>query len=310
MPLTAALLSPTPVLSKHIARVLCCAGVTPSVVDDVGALEKIIEGGIDLVCLGGDSLDPVVPSLKKRPRTLALVWSDDKASRLVAAAPALPQLNNVFGLRYPAGPPRSWELLRVVRRLTGARARPEGYLDWGATIHRLAPTSTAMLDQAVTEVEGFASRVNNQRFGSSMAEVTHELLMNAMYDAPVDAAGEPLFAFRRSEAIELGAEQRPELTYGCDGARFMISVADPFGGLRREHVFGGLARSLASATLDRSHGGAGIGLAVVFRATTLLFFDVVRGQRTEATAVLELDVPQRELRTLPRSVHFFQQEPS
>ena len=88
----------------------------------------------------------------------------------------------------------------------------------------------------------------------------------------------------------------------------MISVADPFGRLRREHIFGGLARALSGGTMDTSGGGAGLGVMGMYKATTMLFFDVQPGRSTQSTAILELDVPQRELRSLPRSVHFFREE--
>jgi hypothetical protein len=306
---SAVLLTSTPVLAKQVARILGCAGVSPSVANDIDGLRAAISNGADFAFFGGEMLDQIVPVLKDQPRTRALVWTGEKEQNTVSAAPLVTQLNNIFGLRYPNAPPRSWELLRVARRLAGSVPPPETLLDWGATVYHRSPGSTAELDDVVAEVERFAGQVNGRRCGASMAEVAHELLMNAMYDAPVDPAGKPLFAFRREEAIELNAEQRPDVHYGSDGSRFMISVSDPFGGLQREHVFGGIARASSSASLDRSGGGAGLGMGVIHNAVTLVFFDVVRGYRTQAAAVLELDVPQRELRALPRSVHFFQQEP-
>lgn len=310
MPLTAALLTSTPVLARHISRILTCSGVEPRVVGDVNAMSSAIADGCNLALFGAESLDAVVPALKGAPGARALIWSGEEAGATVAAAAAVRQIDNVFGLRYPSAPPRNWELLQVLRRMGGAPPPSiDAYLDWGASLYRRSPTSSAELDQVVNEVEQLAGGTGGRRLGSSMAEVAHELLMNAMYDAPVGPTGEPLFRFRRNEAIELNSQQRPDIHFGCDGSRFVLSVTDPFGGLRREHVFGGISRALSRATLDRSGGGAGLGLTVIFKATTMLFFDVIRGYRTRATAVLELDVPQRELRTLPRSIHFIEQEP-
>jgi hypothetical protein len=310
---TAVLLTSNQIRAKHIARILFCAGVRPTVTTSLEQAQAAIQDGVTLACFDAEALDSLVPMLRQQPQTQALVWSGEKNAHTVAAAPSVRQLNNVFGLRYPSAPPRNWELLRVVRQLTESDTEQPGgmiHLDWGASLHERSPASSAELDDVVSEVEQFAAEVCNPRLSASLASVAHELLMNAMYDAPVDPGGNPLFTFRRNEAIELNDDQRPELCYGCDGSRFVISVSDPFGGLRREHVFGGIARALAKAMPNRTGGGAGLGLAVVFRAMTILFFNVRRGYRTEATAVLELDVPQRELRTLPRSVHFFSKEPS
>ena len=56
--------------------------------------------------------------------------------------------------------------------------------------------------------------------------------------------------------------------------------------------------------MDQSHGGAGLGMMVCHNAASAMFFDVQRGRHTEVTALLELDLNQRELRTLARSLHF------
>ena len=85
----------------------------------------------------------------------------------------------------------------------------------------------------------------------------------------------------------------------------MLQVRDPFGRLERRHVFDGLARGLAGGEQDRSHGGAGLGLVVCHNASSALFFDVARGRHTEVTAVFELDLNLRELRTQAKSLHFW-----
>ena len=137
------------------------------------------------------------------------------------------------------------------------------------------------------------------------AELGHELIMNAMYDAPVDAFGRPKYAADRKAEIALADHERPALRLATDGTRIALQVRDPFGRLERRHVVDGLARGLAGGELDRSHGGAGLGLLVCHNASTALWFDVVPGQRTEVTALLELDVNLRELRTSARSLHFW-----
>jgi hypothetical protein len=82
-------------------------------------------------------------------------------------------------------------------------------------------------------------------------------------------------------------------------------VRDRFGGLLRKHVVDGLARGLAGGEMDQSHGGAGLGMSVCHHNALAIFFDVGRGRHTEVTAVLELDLNLREVRTLARSLHLF-----
>ena len=57
--------------------------------------------------------------------------------------------------------------------------------------------------------------------------------------------------------------------------------------------------------MDSSHGGAGLGMMVCHNNSSAMFFDVARGRHTEVTAVFELDMNLRELRTQAKSLHFW-----
>jgi hypothetical protein len=48
-------------------------------------------------------------------------------------------------------------------------------------------------------------------------------------------------------------------------------------------------------------------MMVCHNASSALFFDVVANQQTEVTALFELDVNLRELRTQAKSLHFWRQ---
>jgi len=130
-------------------------------------------------------------------------------------------------------------------------------------------------------------------------------LMNAMYDAPVDERGVPRYAGDRKAVVHLPPDDAARLRCATDGTRVVVQVRDRFGGLLRKHVVDGLARGLAGGEMDQSHGGAGLGMSVCHHNALAIFFDVGRGRHTEVTAVLELDLNLREVRTLARSLHLF-----
>ncbi|MCC6751359.1 MAG: hypothetical protein IT371_27140 [Deltaproteobacteria bacterium] len=306
MELRVAILATNPVAARAVARVIRCGGATVDVVTTPEELGEVLSSGTELVGFDANALPAVLPFLQLRPSVQAFLWASESVDPLLEPLLGAPQVNHVFGLRYPDAPPRPWELLSIIRRRSGGLAPPLGTgLDWGAWQREWVPASTADRDQVVSEVEELCRELAGVRVATTMGEVAHELLMNAMYDAPVDGQGQPLFAHQRTTAIELAPNQRPRLLCGCDGNRLLLAVNDPFGRLRREHVFGGLHRATAAGTLDRSGGGAGLGMMMLYRAATLLFFDVVPGSFTQVTVVLELDVPPRDLRHLPRSIHVF-----
>ncbi len=158
----------------------------------------------------------------------------------------------------------------------------------------------------MNKVQQFAMQVGaRQKIAELFNEVTHELLMNAMYDAPVDANGNHKFAANGKADIRLTEAEQPTLKIASDGSRLAIQVTDPFGGLTRDKVFEGIARGLAGGQLDTSHGGAGLGLTVIHNGTAMLFFDVIKGKRTEVTGIFELSTSHRDFRLQPKSLHYF-----
>jgi hypothetical protein len=142
------------------------------------------------------------------------------------------------------------------------------------------------------------------RFAEMFGELAHELIMNAVYDAPVDGEGRAKYAADRKADVELAESERPTLRFATDGALVALQIRDPFGRLERAHVIDGLTRGLAGE-VDRSHGGAGLGLSVCHHASTALMFEVARGRFTSVTALCELDVNMRELRGQAKSLHWW-----
>ena len=138
--------------------------------------------------------------------------------------------------------------------------------------------------------EFVASLAVPRRVAEMFGEVAHELIMNGLYVGVHD----------RKAHVAIAEPLRVRVA--TDGTRLVLAVRDPFGKLERRHVVDGLARGLAGE-MDRSAGGAGLGLRVVHDAASIVVFDVAPGHSTEVTAVLELDLNLRELRGQPRSLH-------
>jgi hypothetical protein len=196
----------------------------------------------------------------------------------------------------------------VARRITGEDPPPPlaAFVDWGHAVHELPVRSTADRDAAVARIHDLVAALQvPKRIVDQLGELGHELIMNAMYDAPVDASGRPKYARDRKADVQLADNERPTVRLATDGSRLVLQVRDPFGRLERRHVIDGLARGLAGGELDPSHGGAGLGLMMCHNASSAMFFDVVQGRSTEVTAVLELDTNLRELRTQAKSLHFW-----
>ncbi len=246
-----------------------------------------------------------------RPGLAGLLWTAEPLRRSLRYVVECPGIDHVFGRRDFESAPRDWEILMVARRLLAPCAPPQlpAYLDWGFTAFEQELAGTADRDPAVARVQALVGGLGMpKRVVEMFGELAHELIMNAMYNAPADSQGHARYASDRKAAIVLDAGERPTLRVGTDGSRLVLQVKDPFGRLERRHVIDGLARGLAGdggATIDRTHGGAGLGMMVCHNASSAMFFDVSRGRHTEVTALFELDLNLREFRTQARSLHFW-----
>ena len=190
-------------------------------------------------------------------------------------------------------------LSHVIGAISGVKYRPRTSDDRDATVSEL----TALAERA-----GALSRV-----ASRIGEVAHELLMNAMYDAPVNHYGEARYAHDRRASIVLDAHEVPTARMATDGNLIAVQVADPFGRLTRAHVMDGILRGQRAreasdddAVIDDSHGGAGLGLWKIFTGAAVTLVDLTPAHTTSVTAVFDIDVGPREARTMPPSLHVFE----
>jgi hypothetical protein len=304
--LHAVLLERNRMVGRRLARLLACAGIETIAVEDPRELGGALKPLTALFGCDAQDIELARTLLGERRELQVWLWTSDPLDRLLPHAVEEPRLSNLFGRAGAEATPRDREVLLAARRLGGEQPPFSGHLGWGASGFQEQPRNVAGRDRAVAAVQTFADRIGcPRRVGEMMAEVAHELLMNAMYDAPVGADGQPRFAHDRKAAVALGPGEEPTLRVGCDGATVALQVTDPFGRLLRGQVFAGLLRGLNGGEMSRAGGGAGLGMAKMHQATVAMFFDVTAGQRTEVTGLYDLDLNQREFRTLPKSVHFF-----
>jgi hypothetical protein len=295
-------------VARKVARLFVATGASAVTIEDPAAVPAVLDG-VNVLCADTFDGDLVAEQVRARPGMRGVLWTAEPIRRSLRYAVETTAIDCVLGRRSFEAPPRAAEILMVARRLQGMAAAPlAGYLDWGYAALDLEVRRTADRDLAAARIQDFATQLGApRRIAEMFAELGHELIMNAMYDAPVDHHGRAKYAGDRKADIVLAEHERPIVRVATDGTRLALQVRDPFGRLERHHVFDGLLRGLAGGEIDRSHGGAGLGMLVCHNASTGLFFDVAADRYTEVTALFELDVNLRELRTLAKSLHFWRQ---
>jgi hypothetical protein len=304
--LHAVILERNKLVARKVARLFFSVGASAVVVEEPKLVAAALEGA-DVLCADAFDGDFVAEQVRSNPRLRGMLWTAEPIRRALKYLVETKTINHVLGRKDFDSPPRAWEVLMVARRFAGAAGAPiTGYLDWGFSSIELDVRATADRDVAVAKIQEFVGALQlPKRVAEMFGELAHELLMNAMYDAPVDAQGNPKYAGDRKADIRLADHERPSVRVATDGSHLVLQVRDPFGRLERRHVFDGLARGLAGGEMDQSHGGAGLGMMVCHNSSSAMFFDVVRGRSTEVTALFELDMNLRELRTQAKSLHFW-----
>ena len=302
----AVILERNKLVSRRVARLFNATGATATTIEDPADLVGTLAFG-DVVCADAFDGDLVAEQVRARPGLRGVLWTAEPLRRSLRYLLETAGINHVLGRRDFESPPRGAEVLMVARRLGRASDEPtlSAFLDWGATSIELDVRSTADRDAAVVRIQEFvAALAVPRRVVETFGELGHELIMNAVYTAPVDSHGWPKYAADRKAEIVLEDHERPIVRLGTDGTRLALQVRDRFGRLERSHVVAGLARGL-SGEMDLSRGGAGLGMMVCHNASSAMWFDVERGRHTEVTAVFELDMNLREFRTQAKSLHFW-----
>lgn len=295
-------------VGRRVLRHFLSSGIEASLIEDPAALPAAA-AGVELVCADAFDGDAVVSTLRANPGARGVLWTAEPLKRALRYMAECPQVMHVLGRKDFESAPRPWELMMLLRRARDEGAGPaplSAYLDWGHTGFDERVTTSDERDRVVARVQDFVTALQvPKRLAEMASELVHELLMNAMYDAPVDERGVARYAGDRKAVVHLAPDDAARLRCATDGTRVVVQVRDRFGGLKRKHVVDGLARGLAGGEMDTSHGGAGLGMSVCHHNALAIFFDVARGRHTEVTAVLELDLNLREVRTLARSLHLF-----
>jgi hypothetical protein len=184
------------------------------------------------------------------------------------------------------------------------------YLAPGTPIQERVVTGSKDRDPLNHFVMAFAEE---NRLGQYMCKlvfgITEELLMNAIYDAPVAGGRLHYGELPRTASIELQPSEFARLSFGCDGQLFGISVTDPFGALTRQKLFEYLKKVIrrtdASQLIDTKKGGAGLGLFKILYGSHSLVCNVEPNRQTEVIALIDVQVQVRDFSKMTRSVHYF-----
>jgi len=202
-------------------------------------------------------------------------------------------------------------LITLAKLLTGDIFGLDKYLAWGITLHERSIQTYDQKRAALVDVAAYAAAAGARRqLVTRIENVTDELLMNALYDAPAIRHGSSRHARVEKRADTLRpAEGAALLHYASDGRYFAVAVRDDYGELHKEAILEHVSRARAERgrpLLSQSEtGGAGLGIYFILSAATRFIANIEPGERTEVICLFDLRQDGRTARTCAQSLHIF-----
>lgn len=182
----------------------------------------------------------------------------------------------------------------------------EGFFPAHSIVQTSRFTDTSQKQEAVEKLrETLLSKGMKNRIMMLAANAADELLMNAMFDAPVDKDGKHIYScLSRNTKMHFDGGHRVEMKAGILGSCLGISVVDSVGSFDSSKTMGHILRSYVDKAyvLDENIAGAGLGLSILLRSGGSLLFASERGVKTEATVFYNLTESYVEFRDQSRFV--------
>jgi len=150
-------------------------------------------------------------------------------------------------------------------------------------------------------IEDFVLQIGSDNVNEAVEAVLEELFMNAMFDAPKEAAnqgqGECRYKSGHYSIIRIFQNE----------TRLAVVCEDPFGSLnitklidRMDEVY----RKGAGTTIRLDNaGGAGLGCVMMFEQCESLYLGVMPGEKTLVTCLIPLGVSNRKRTQMKKSLH-------
>lgn len=247
------------VVVVHVPAAGDVAGAVRAVCERTGSQAHIV------LLLPASELETTVAAMQVDERVAAVLAADRVGDGSLAATVSRLLYGDIFGLD------------RLSR--------------WGTRIHSTLVGDYQEKSMCIAEVSQFAESMGVRRkYREAIEQCADEMLMNALYDAPVDAGGRSLFAdVPIKERLAVQSDHKVIVQYACDGSRFYLAVRDRYGTLARDTVIRYLDKCLhAEQQIDDKTGGAGLGLYMMASSASTFLFNVLPGRATECVCAFDL----------------------
>jgi hypothetical protein len=192
----------------------------------------------------------------------------------------------------------------VVAALTPAPFGIGRYFPKGTPTQKINLRRSSHKNAAVEALNSFLTKRGvTSRLAQLAAQATDELIMNAVFDAPIDAEGRQ---FRRELDRNSDFELRPEpgvdIEIACTNDYSGISVADTYGSFKRTLLMNLLKKDYQERAyvVKGEERGAGLGVHGLIQSGLSILFVCKAGFRTEVMVFFPNSKTYKEFKAGPR----------
>ncbi len=159
------------------------------------------------------------------------------------------------------------------------------FLGDAARVQTVTLTHTDQKGEAAEAVRQYLIKAKVPvRISNLISNTVDELLMNAIFDAPVDDLGKQKYSHAsRNESRALTGAEQVTMALGFDGFRFGVSVTDRFGSLDQSKLLNHISLNPKNReyTPQAGQAGAGLGIASINSSGGSLIYHCEAGVKTE-----------------------------
>jgi len=144
-----------------------------------------------------------------------------------------------------------------------------------------------------------------QQLLTNALTVLDEMVTNACYNAPFAKQKQVV---SRSLRVDLKAQEYANVFWGVSSEKIVVGCIDPFGALVIPDLLTRLIKSLQQgmdSTLNRGHGGAGIGFRMIVDYAASLLVAVQPGKYTAIVAAFPVGVAPKNALLDRKHLHFY-----
>lgn len=292
-------------LRRDIKRVAAATNSAAEFVDTLSKLDSVSKP--DLVIVDAREKVPPSKSLSALPRDSALSYIVE-GDRLFERIALLRDERVESILAYEERLDDDEFIASATKTLEHDLFGLHKYFPWGVTVFSMKVNNYEEKTEAIGIIMQYAEAAGLRGpLRDRIQLACDELMMNALYHAPVDEQGRERYRDKsRKELTKLSSVSAIQVQYGCSGRYFGVSVRDGFGSLNRNKILDYLTRIKqgVGASIESKTTGAGLGIVSVAQSVSKLIFNIVPGTSTEVIALFDTDLMSRG-KVGARSVHLF-----